>query len=114
MSTQKQRSRIVRQISLSPQENQTLQKRAESAGMPVSPFIKRQALSGSVKVLNLPPLSNHADVIGKIAHDVRIIVSTPHPDRWLYQADLEKIEDSLDSLLIVEKNIQEEIRHRMK
>ena len=114
MGVSKQSNRITRQISLSPQEDLALQKRANSAGMPVSSFIKRQALSGSVKALNLAPLSDHVDEIGRIARDIRVIASTPHSDRWLYQADWEQIEDQLNALLAIEKDIQEQIRRRMR
>lgn len=82
--------------------------------MPVSSFIKRQALSGSVKTLNLSPLSDHIESIGRIAYDVHGIASAPYVDRWLYQADLEQIEGQLDALLAIEKDIQEQIRRRMR
>ena len=114
MSTPKQHSRITRQISLSSQEDQVIQKRADSAGMPVSSFIKQQALSGSVKTLNLSPLSDHTESIGRIACDVHGIASAPHVDRWLYQADLEKIEGQLDALLTIETDIQQQIRRRIR
>jgi len=114
MSVPKQHSRVIRQISFSPQEDQVIQNRARSAGMSISSFLKRQVLSGSVKTFNLDPLSNHVETIGRIAHDVQIIASMPHPDRWLYQADWEKIEDQLDTLLTLEKDIQEQIRRRIK
>lgn len=114
MSTPKQHSRITRQISLSPQEDQLVPTRADRAGMPVSSFIKRQALSGSVKTLNLSSLSDHIDSIGRIACDVHGIASAPHVDRWLYQADLEKIEGHLENLLTIEKDIQEQIRRRIR
>ena len=114
MSISKQRPRISRQISLSPQEDQLIRTRAARAGMSVSAFIKRQALSGSIKTLNLAPLSDHAETIGRIAQNIQIFSSAPHPDRWLYQADWEQIEDQLDTLLTIEKEIQEQIRRRMR
>ena len=57
-------------IRLSPQEDQLLRKRAEQAGMQLSPFIKRAALHASIKVLDLTPLTQHALVLSDIARDI--------------------------------------------
>lgn len=105
---------VTHHIRLSPQEDQILRSRAGQAGMALSPFIKQMALHGSVKILNLAPLTQHILILGDIAHDIRKAVSTPHPDRWLYQADLEGIEEKLTEMLRIEKDIQANIRHKIK
>ena len=115
MSSPDKRPYVARRcISLSEQEDQRLRKRAESAGMTVTAFIKRAALSNTIKILDMPIISQHVIAIGTIANDIHAATSFPHPDRWLYQADLERIEDTLDQLIAIESDIQESIRRKMK
>ena len=106
--------RINRHVSFSRKEYEMLQQRAKSAGMDITPFIRHEALHGHVTVLDFPPFEQHTDIIGEIAQDVRAATAASHPDRWLYQADLEQIADKLDELLAVEHDIQKQIRRGMK
>ena len=105
---------ISHRIRLSEQENIRLKNRAEKAGMSVSSFIKRAALSAPIKVLTLSALTQHALAIGEIARDIQTAITVPHPDRWLYQADLERIEDKLEQLLAIETDIQTSLRKNMR
>jgi len=105
---------ITHRIRLSEEENRQLNERASTAGMSVSAFVKRAALSAPIKVLTLSALTQHALAIGEIAHDIHAAAAAPHPDRLLYLADLERIEDKLDQLLQVEQAIQTQIRRRLK
>ena len=82
--------------------------------MTVTSFIKRAALSNTIKILDMPVLSQHIVSIGEIANGIHAATSLSHPDRWLYQADLERIEDKLDQLIAIETDIQESIRRKMK
>lgn len=107
-------SRVTRHVSFTPKEDSALRKRAEKVGMAVVPFIKREALHGAVKGFALAPLTRHAEAIGEIVRDVKTMASRPHPDRHLYEADLDGINDKLDELLEIEKSIHELLRRRMK
>ena len=101
-------------IRLSEQEDLQLRERAAGAGMSITAFVKRAALSGPIKVLEFSSLSQHSLAIGEIAHDIHEAVASSHPDRWLYQADLERIEDKLNELIQIECSIQTQIRRRIK
>lgn len=106
--------RVTRHISFTADENAALEKRAARVGMEVAPFIKKEALEGKVKGYPLAALSRHEQDIGDILHAVREAADRPHPDRWLYQADLEAIDDKLAELLEIEKDILELLRRRLK
>lgn len=101
------------QLSFTPEELELVRARAASVGMKTVPFIKREALTGVVRGFRLTPLTEHACAIGEIAQTIRCILSSPHPDRWLYEHDLECIADQLDELIEIEKDIQMRVRRRM-
>lgn len=100
-------------LSFTESELAQVKTRAASVGMKVVPFIKQEALCGSVRGFRLVPLTQHANAIGTIAQDIRGFISSPHPDRWLYEHDLECIEDKLDTLIKIEMDIQTRVRRRM-
>ena len=106
--------RKTRHISFTQLEDEAIRKRAYEVGMEVAPFIKHEALYGAVKGFPLAALARHEKDIGDIVHAVREAADRPHTDRWLYQADLEAIDDKLDELLEIEKNILELLRRRLK
>lgn len=106
--------RITRHISFTPAEDRIVCGRAEKVGMDIVPFIKSEALRGVVRGYPLAPLTRHEEEIGEIAHAVREAADRPHPDRWLYEKDLEEIDDKLAELLEIEKSILELLRRRMK
>lgn len=106
--------RITRHVSFTQKENDALCKRAATVGMEVVPFIKQEALHGVAKGYPLAPLTRHEAAIGEIVKAVREATDRPHPDRWLYEADLEAIDDKLAELLQIEQTILELLRRRMK
>lgn len=106
--------RVTRHISFTAQENAILESRAAKVGMEVAPFIKQEALHGTVKGYPLAALTRHEVDIGNILHAVREVADRPHAARWLYQADLEAIDDKLEELLAIEKDILELLRRRLK
>lgn len=105
--------RITRHVSFSPKEDSDLRERAAKVGMEVVPFIKQQALHGKAKGFRLAPLTKHEEDIGEIVKAVREVAAQPHEDRWLYEADLEAIDDKLAELIEIEKDILELLRRRM-
>ena len=105
-------SRTNIRLSFTPQEMEILSKRAARVGMTIPPFIKREALYGIVRGFQLRPLTDHAIAIGEIVQDIRTMITSPHPDRWLYEYDLECIEDKLNTLLEIETDIQKRVRRR--
>lgn len=105
--------RTIIHLSFTPQEMELLSNRSARAGMAVTPFIKREALYGIVRGFQLRPLTEHAIAIGEIVQDVRTMITSPHPDRWLYEYDLECIEDKLNTLLEIEIDIQKRVRRRL-
>lgn len=106
--------RINRHVSFTPEEDSKLRQRAAKVGMEVVPFIREEALHGTVRGFPLAPINQHAEAIGQIAQAVRKVADRQHPDRWLYEADLEEIENKLAEILAIEKDIQERLRQRMK
>lgn len=105
--------RVNRHVSFTQEENDLLCKRAAKVGMEVVPFIKQEALHGTVKGFPLAVLSRHANAIGEIVKAARELAARPHPDRWKYEADLEEMNDKLDKILEIERTIQEGVRRRM-
>lgn len=106
--------RVTRHVSFTQKENSDLCRRAAKAGMEVVPFIKQEALHGTVKGFPLAALTRHENDIGEIVKAVREAAGRPHPDRWLYEADLEAIDDKLSELLEIEKDILDLLRRRLK
>ena len=92
-------------IRFTTSDEQLLRQKAAQAGMSMTAYIKRAAISARIIVLDFAVLTQHAIQIGDIASDVRTILTSPHPDRWLYQADLEALEDKLEELISVEQKI---------
>lgn len=80
------------------EEEEKLQARATLAGMKVPQYIRHMALTGRVRVFDLTPLLKQEEQIGKVMQLCQKVINQPHPDRWLYQYDLERIEDELEVL----------------
>ena len=105
--------RTIIHLSFTPQEMESLFNRAVRVGMAVTPFIKHEALHGIVRGFQLRPLTEHVLAIDAIAQDVHTILNSPHPDKWLYEYDLARIEDKLKELILIEKDIQSRVRRRL-
>ena len=98
-------SRVTRHISFSEDENILLCRRAAEASMSVAPFIKQQALHGSIKDFPLTPISQHTLAISKAVTTIREITAHDHHDRLLYEADLERITAQLGILIATEEEL---------
>lgn len=105
--------RITRHISYTAKENNDLEKRAAKVGMEVVPFIKQESLHGKVQGFALAPLHRHEDDIAAIVQAVRDVADHPHQDRWMYEADLEAIDDKLAELVAIEKDILDLLRRKL-
>lgn len=110
----KNSSRVTRHVSFTPEEDEAIRQRAEKAGMEVVPFIRYEALHGKVKSIPLDVVARYLEEIGEIARAVKEMVYRPHPDRWLYEADLEGTDDKVDEVLAIVKATLEEIRGMTK
>lgn len=86
-------------IKFSPEEVSRLKRRADDVGIQFPTFVRQMALTGKVKGYNLKPIREHTEAVGEVAAAVRDMVALPHPDRWAYEADIERIEDLLKQLL---------------
>ncbi len=96
---------ITRHIYFTPDEDRTLRKRAAALTMQLTTYIKQQSLHGKVNGISFEDLTAHEAAIGEILHTIQEFTTRPHPDRWLYQADLEAIEDQLNAIRDIELQI---------
>ena len=100
-------------IRFSKEDHELLQSRAAKAGMTLSAYVRACALHSEIKSVDFPVLTQHAVAVGDAVYAIRTACSSPHPDRWLYQADLERIEEKLDNLIIIETDIQNQLRRKL-
>ena len=107
-------SRVTRHVSFTKEENELLCRRAAEVGMSVVPFIKREALYGKAHGFSLSVISQHTESIDNVIRCVREVLSRAHPDRLLYQADLELISDRLQTLIDTEKAVLVEFQCILK
>lgn len=107
-------SHVTRHVSFSKEENELLCHRAAEVGIAVVPFIKHEALRGKVQGFSLSVISQHTESIDNVIRCVREVLSRTHPDRLLYQADLELISDQLQTLIGTEQAMLVELQRILK
>lgn len=101
-------------ISFSPEELSKIDRKADGVGLSRSAYIRQMALTGKVKGYNLKPVESHAEAVGEVAAAVREMLALPHPDRWAYEADIERIEDLLRQLIESEAARISDMTRRLK
>lgn len=97
-------------INFTAAEEEQIKKKADRVGLPMTEYIRQQALNGSVRGYNVEPVLKHTKVMGDMAKDIRALTSTPHPDRWI----LERIEDLLIDLQKTESDLLSLMRRKMR
>ena len=101
-------------ISFTPMELTQVDQKADKVGLSRVAFIRQMALTGKVKGYNFKPLLMHSDAVGNVAAAVRDMIEKEHPDRWAYEADIERIEDLLNQLLGSEQALISDLTRRLK
>ena len=105
MSVKKTNSAVTRHVAFSVQEDELIRKLAEESGMSISPFIRKQALEGHVTSIDWSVVTQHILYIDRIASDIRTLTTSPHPNRWEYEGDLDFIMQKLDDLISAEHEL---------
>lgn len=103
---------VTRHVYFSPKENGQIETWAWQAGMEIVPYIRHMALHGIVRSVDLSAVRKHGEQIGEVLRAVRQFTEAPHPDRWLYEADLERLEDKLTELVALETAILQSLQER--
>ncbi len=101
-------------VSFSQKEISRIDRKASSVGLTRTAYVRQMALEGKVKGYNLKPFLVHAEAIGEVVAAVRDMIAKEHPDRWAYEADIEKIQEQLQELIESEKNLDEKMTRRLK
>lgn len=101
-------------LDFTPEEYEAILQKADSVGLTVTAFVRKQALEGKVKGYNMKPLADHAIKLGEVLNAIQSITRDPHRDRWMYEADLELIGDLTRALLEEEKALHEKMARRLK
>lgn len=103
---------VVR-LSFQPRDMSRIDFKADSIGLSRTAYIRRMALEGKVKGYNLKPIREHTVAVGEVAAAVRDMLALPHPDRWAYEADIERIESLLQDLIGTEKKLLATMTRRL-
>ena len=104
----------TRHIGYDDYENKRIEIRAARVGLPVTAYIKKMSLEGSVRGVNMEPILAHTKMLGDLLAAVKEVATRPHEDQWLYEADLERIEDLMNETLESEKLFLEEVKRKLR
>lgn len=111
----KRKSLPTYHVQFSLDDNELIKAKASLAGMKVSTYLRYVGLGAIVPPAPLPfdvsPILDHTECLNELAATVRVIADKPHPDRWCYEADIERIEDTLLKILQSERELIDEIRN---
>ena len=101
-------------IDFTPEEYEVLKGKAENVGLSVTAFIRNQALTGKTKGYNMAPLSEHSIVMGEVVKEVKQMIRKRNPNRWKYEADIERLETMLQELVESEQMLCSTMARRLK
>ena len=101
-------------IQYSDEELKTLERSAASVGLSRTAYVRQASLVGKVKGYSMKPVQAHSEAVGEVAAAVRDMIAQPHPDRWAYEADIERIEDLLKQLIDSEATLITDMTRRLK
>ena len=101
-------------IRFKPQEVSRVTRKAQSAGLTVTAYVREMALSGKVRGYNPKLLQEHTTAVGEVAAAVRDMLAAPHADRWAYEADIERMEDLLTQLVESERSLIEMMQKKLQ
>ena len=101
-------------VSFGQKELSQIERKAAAVGLSRSAYVREMALTGKVKGYNLKSLQSHAEAVGEVAAAVRDMIAKDHPDRWAYEADIERIEDLLQQLVESEAALISDMTRRLK
>ena len=104
-----ERKMTVRRISFSPEEDAILQNKAQTVGMTVSGYIRRQALDGSVISIDWNKLQQHTQAINDMTATFEAYTQNRKTNSLLYITDLELIHKRLDEVISLEVRLLAEI-----
>ena len=101
-------------IRFNPEEVSRVTNKAQSVGLSLPAYVREMALHGKVKGYNSKLLQEHTNAVGEVAAAVRDMLASDHPDRWAYEADIERIEDLLAKLVDSERSLIEQMRKKLQ
>ena len=101
-------------IDFTPEEYQALDERAKEVGLSVTAFVRSQSLTGKTKGYNMTPLLKHSTELGEVVREVRKMIGERNPDRWKYEADIERMETMLQELVESERTLCSTMSRRLK
>ncbi len=101
-------------VSFSQKEISRIDRKASSVGLTRTAYVRQMALEGKVKGYNLKPFLVHSEAIGEVAAAVRDMIAKEHPDRWAYEADLEKLQEQLAEIIESEQSLIADMTRRLK
>lgn len=101
-------------VEFKPEELTQLDRKANSVGLSRVAYVRQMALTGKSKGYNLEPMMAHSEALGEVAAAVRDMIAKDHPDRWAYEADIERIEDLLSQLIESEQSLVSDLTRRLK
>ena len=104
-----ERKMTVRRISFSSEEETILQEKAQTVGMTVSGYIRRQALDGSIISIDWNKLQQHTQAINDLSEAFDAYTKNRKTNGLLYMTDLELIHRSLDEVKTLEVQLIAEI-----
>ena len=110
----KRKSLPTSHVQFNSEDNERIKAKASMADMKVSTYLRHVGLHSVVPppppFFDVIPILNHTETLNDLVADVREIADRPHPDRWRYEADIEKIDDTLRLILQTELELIETIR----
>lgn len=105
---------MTRHISYNDDENKVVEAKAKRVGLPVTAYIKQMSLEGAAKGYDMSPVIAHTETIGNFIAEVKAVAAAPHDDRWLYESDLERVEDLLTELLQTEHELLDVMKRKLR
>lgn len=101
-------------IRFKPEDVSRVTRKAESVGLSLPAYVREMALTGRAKGYNPRLLQEHTNAVGNVVAAVRDILASSHPDRWAYEADIERIEDLLTELVESERSLIEQMQKKLQ
>ena len=100
--------------SFSGQELEALDRKAAAVGLPRTAYIRQISLDGAVKGVDLAPVLAHTLQLSAVLETVRALAERPAPDRWAYEADLDRLRALLEQISADEQALLDRLTWRIE
>ena len=101
-------------LSFSGQELEALDRKAAAVGLPRTAYIRQISLDGAVKGVDLAPVLAHTLQLSAVLETVRALAERPAPDRWAYEADLDRLRALLEQISADEQALLDRLTWRIE